>query len=455
MQIGLIIRGVMRKAAVIIFLSFLRWMTGYSQEITYQTVEPIFLKRCVACHRPGDAAPFSLTTYADISKRISFIKEVITKSYMPPWRADVHYRDFANNRMLTEQEKKTLLEWIDNKAPKGAIPVVAAREELQPIAAREELLKVTAYGRKPDLTLKIDSAFTVKGDNLERFILFKVPFEFLEGHNIEAIEFFTNNKKIIHHINYGFYEVADTSVDIRGGRSVINTTEEESTQKDPYGALKKRMTYYTGWIPGASTESYPRDFGWVLPRRGVILLTAHYSAIAKEEKSIVGVNLFFRKDPIKRRVQIISLGSGGVAENDISPPLFIPAGRVSTFHLKVKTQEEQSLLCVWPHMHLLGKEYYAYAVTPSGDTIPLVHIPDWDFRWQELYKFKKLIRIPKGSVVNMDCTYDNTVDNPFNPNSPPKGVFSLGDMSSTNEMMTLLLIYVSYQDGDEEMSQEK
>jgi len=470
MQIALIIRGViiirgaMRKAAFIIFLSFLRWMTARSQEVTYQTVEPIFLNRCVACHRPGDAAPFSLTTYADISKRISFIKEVITKSYMPPWRADVHYRDFANNRMLTEQEKKTLLEWIDNKAPKGANPLVAARsgttnisekEKLQSVAAREELLKVTAYRRKPDLTLKIDSAFTVKGDNLERFILFKVPFEFSETHTIEAIEFFTNNKRILHHINYGFYEVADTAVDIYGGRTFINTTEEESPKQDPYGAVKKRMTYYTGWIPGASPESYPKDFGWVLPRRGVILLTAHYSAIAQEEKSVVGVNLFFRKDSVKRSVRIISLGSGGIAENDISPPLFIPAARVSTFHLKVKTQEEQSLLCVWPHMHLLGKEFYAYAVTPSGDTINLVHIPNWDFRWQELYKFKKLIRIPKGSVVNMDCTYDNTADNPFNPNSPPRGIFSLGDMSSTNEMMTLLLIYVAYQDGDEQILPEE
>lgn len=353
----------------------------------------------------------------------------------------MHYRDFGNNRMLTEQEKQLLRQWIDQKAPKG-------NDNEQ---AKIPLLKTTAYNRPPDLTLKIDSSFVVKGDNSERFILFKVPFELADPHTIEAIEFYTNNKKIVHHINYGFYEVADTSVDIHGGRSVINTTEEETPQKDPYEAVKKKMIYYSGWIPGASPESYPRDFGWVLPRRGVLLLTAHYSAIAREENSVVGVNLFFRKDTVKRQVKIISLGSGGIAEKDISPPLFIPAGKVSTFHLKVKTREEQSLLYVWPHMHLLGKEFYAYAVTPSGDTIHLVHIPHWDPRWQELYRFKQLIRIPRGSVVNMDCTYDNTVDNPLNPNNPPRGVFSLGDMSSTNEMMTLLLIYVPYQEGDEEM----
>ena len=438
--------GISNKTRLIIrsalWVCLLAYTTGYAQQpVTYRTVEPIFLNKCAPCHRPGDAAPFSLMSYDDVSKRTSFIKDVITRGYMPPWRADVHYRDFGNNRMLTEQEKQLLRQWIDQKAPKG-------NDNEQ---AKIPLLKTTAYNRPPDLTLKIDSSFVVKGDNSERFILFKVPFELADPHTIEAIEFYTNNKKIVHHINYGFYEVADTSVDIHGGRSVINTTEEETPQKDPYEAVKKKMIYYSGWIPGASPESYPRDFGWVLPRRGVLLLTAHYSAIAREENSVVGVNLFFRKDTVKRQVKIISLGSGGIAEKDISPPLFIPAGKVSTFHLKVKTREEQSLLYVWPHMHLLGKEFYAYAVTPSGDTIHLVHIPHWDPRWQELYRFKQLIRIPRGSVVNMDCTYDNTADNPLNPNNPPRGVFSLGDMSSTNEMMTLLLIYVPYQEGDEEM----
>ncbi|MHA4806805.1 monooxygenase [Flavitalea flava] len=401
----------------------------------------------MACHRAGDAAPFSLTSYEDITKRSSFIKEVITKGYMPPWRADNHYRDFANTRFLSEEEKKIILQWISDKTPRGNYK--------EPTGNKSALVKLTTYNRKPDLTLKIDAAFFVKGDNVEKFIDFKVPFEFAQTQNIEAIEFYTTNKKIIHHINYGFYEVADTSLAIYGGRSLINSEDVDRTKPDPYKPLKKKMVYYTGWIPGTSFENYPKGFGWALPKRGVLILTAHYSAIAADERSIVGVNLFFRKDSIKRPIEIISLGSGGVAENDITPPLFIPAKRVSTFHLKVKTQEEQSLLCVWPHMHLLGSEYYAYAVTPAGDTVNLVHIPHWDFRWQELYKFKKLIRIPKGSVINMDCTYDNTIDNPFNPNNPPRGVFSLGDMSSTNEMMTLLLIYTTYRDGDENLNLEE
>lgn len=418
-----------------------------AQSVTYKDVEPIFFQKCVACHRAGDAAPFSLMSYDDIVKRLSFVKEVLEKNYMPPWKADVHYRDFANNRMLSEEQKNTILKWIENKAPKG-------KYKEKDNEQRNAMLGITTLNRKPDLTFKIDSPFIVKGDNIERFIIFKIPFEFADTHNVEAIEFYSNNKKIVHHINYGFYEVEDPSIDINGGRSYLNATEDDRSAPDPFILFNRKMTYYTGWIPGTSFENYPKDFGWVLPKRGVLLLTTHYSAIPVDESSIVGVNIFFRKEPVKREVKVISFGSGGVGEKDIYPKLLLYPGKISTHHLRVKTSGDQSLLAIWPHMHFLGKEFFAYAVTPTNDTINLVHISDWDSRWQELYKLKQLIKIPKGSIVHMDCTYDNTVNNPFNPNSPPAPVFSFGDMSSKNEMMTLLLLYTAYQEGDEELKLE-
>jgi hypothetical protein len=186
----------------------------------------------------------------------------------------------------------------------------------------------------------------------------------------------------------------------------------------------------------------------------VVLLTVHYSAIAVDESSIVGVNLFFANKPVRRQVKVISLGTGGIGEDAISPPLWILAGQVQAFHLKVQTQEDQSLLYIWPHMHYIGKEFTAFAVTPAGDTIPLVHIPRWDFRWQELYRMKKLLKIPAGSIVNVIGVYDNTADNPANPNSPPKMIVSTGNMRAKNEMLTLVLIYVSSEDGDEKISLE-
>lgn len=419
-----------------------------AQKLTYKTVEPIFFSKCVVCHKPGEAAPFSLTGYPDIIKRLSFIKEVIRKDYMPPWKADVHYRDFANNRMLSEDEKKMILEWIENKAPKGNYKEKENAEKVS-------LSAITGYNRKPDLVLKPDSPFVVKGDNIERFIIFKIPFEFENEQNVEAIEFTSNNKKIIHHINYGFYDVPEAGIDIKGGKRFFNATEEDRSTPDPFKVFSQKMTYYTGWIPGTSIENYPKNFGWVLPKRGVLLITAHYFATAADEPSAVGVNLFFRKDPVQRSIQVISLGSGGAGEKDITPKLFLFPDKISTHHLSISTRHDQSLLYIWPHMHSLGKEFYAYAVTPVGDTIPLVHIPSWDSRWQELYKLKRLIKIPKGSVIRLVCTYDNTAGNPFNPNNPPAPVFSFGDMNSKNEMMTLLLLYTPYQEGDENLKIEE
>ena len=116
--------------------------------------------------------------------------------------------------------------------------------------------------------------------------------------------------------------------------------------------------------------------------------------------------------------------------------------------------EDQSVLYVWPHMHLIGKQYKAYAVAPGGDTIRLINIPDWDFRWQEIYRFKKPVRIPRGSVIHIEGTYDNTANNPFNPFNPPQFILSQGDMKTTDEMMTLMMAFLPYREGDENISLE-
>lgn len=410
---------------------------------TYHDLEPLLMAKCSGCHRPGEAAPFQLLQYEDFTKRLATVKDVVSSGYMPPWRADTAYSHFAGERGLSADEKSKILAWINNKAPKGKTP------NTKPATAAEQLFG----GRTPDLVLKAKAPFMVKGDNHERFIEFKVPFDLPEDKAVEAVEFVTNNRKVIHHINYGFFDVPDPSIDLDAGIDVINT-DEDRANRGAFDRYRRNMVYYTGWIPGASTEYYPNDFGWTLPKRGVVVFTAHYAAVAADEESIVAVNLYFKKEPVKRPVRIISLGSGGVGERDIDPIFMLPANEVKTFTLKMRTPEEQSLLYVWPHMHYLGKSFEVYVVTPTGDTIRLINIPEWDFRWQELYRFKKPVRIPRGSTICMKGTYDNTKDNPMNPSNPPKLVFSTGSMKSDDEMFTLLMIYSQYKEGDEKIDLE-
>jgi hypothetical protein len=411
-----------------------------AQQITwYQHISPLIHRSCTGCHRDGDAAPFQLDTYEDVAKRAAFIKKVTQSRYMPPWKPDPHYTSFANERKLSDEEISMIAEWADHNMPKGD-PATAPKQTA--------LLEGTHYHRQPDLVLSMKKAFVVKGDNLERFIVYKIPFELPDSMNVEAIEFMSNNKKIIHHANYEIDDVPE-GLDIHNTLDYINLTEGRREDYEQYVPYRKKMIYYGGWIPGTSYESYPQDLGWIMPKRGVILLTLHYAPLGKEEENISGVQLFFTKTPVKRQIQAVSIGSGGVGEKQIDPYFYIPADVVKTFKLKVPVPEDQSFLYVWPHMHNLGKSFKAYGVTPANDTIRFVSIDSWDFKWQEPYWFPKLEKIPKGTMINIEATYDNTANNPSNPSNPPRLVYSSGDMKATDEMLTLVMIFLPYKKGDE------
>jgi hypothetical protein len=416
----------------------------YAQSLTFERdIAPIVHKKCTPCHRPNEAAPFSLITYEDLAKRASFIKDVVTSRFMPPWKPDNSYVHYANDRSLTQEEISKIVSWINNKTPRGK-----SEKAKNP----NVLVEGTSYGRKPDLVLKASTEYTLPGDNVERFIIYKIPFDLEDSANIEAVEFFCNNKKLIHHANYAVHEVP-AGVDIDSAPEMINLTESDRSEVSKYQPFRQTITYYGGWIPGSSYETYPSGIGWIMPKRGVILLTVHYSSSATDETSSVGVNLFFTKTSVKRKVKVISFGSGGIGEQEIDPPLLIPPNSVRTYTLKVKNPAEDfSLMYVWPHMHLLGKSFLSYGITPTGDTIRLTSVPEWDFRWQEIYKFKKLVKFPKGTDLVIKGTYDNTINNPFNPNYPPRLVYSGGDMRSKDEMLTLMLVYLPYQEGDENIS---
>lgn len=440
----------MRRIGLLIILYWLQPNNGFAQEVTYhQHIAPIIQAKCVTCHRPGESAPFNLLTYEDVSKKGSFIKKVVQSGFMPPWKADNSYVHFANDRSLTQEQINLIAKWVDDKMPEGKDPGKKAKTISSPA------IEGTSFNRKPDLVLQSDKGYTVKGDNVERFIIFKIPFELKDSASVEAIEFISNNKKLVHHANYAVHAVPDESIDIKSTDGQINLTDDDRRKFDQYQPYRKTITYYGGWIPGTTYEYYPKEFGWVMPKRGVILLTVHYAPSAVEAESITGVNLFFKKEKVTRPVKIVSFGSGGIGEDQIKPAFYIEPNYVKKFSLKLMNPgEDQSVLYVWPHMHLIGKQYKAYAVAPGGDTIRLVNIPDWDFRWQEIYRFKKPVRIPRGSVIHVEGTYDNTANNPFNPFNPPQFILSQGDMKTTDEMMTLMMAFLPYREGDENISLE-
>jgi hypothetical protein len=408
---------------------------GGQNLVTYtQHIAPIIQANCVPCHKPSGAAPFSLLTFEDVARRARTIQSVTQSRYMPPWKADPHYVSFANERRLSEKEIALIKQWTSKGAPRG--PKVEAKPATTQNAPQS----------KPDLVFRPKNAFAIKGDGTENFVMFKIPFELAADQAIQAVEFIPGNRKLLHHANFAVQYVGP-ELDIHSGQDYV-VSDQFLTNLQEFKPLMETMVYYGGWIPGASRQSFPTGIGFTMPKRGVILLTVHYGPSTSDTQDWSQINLYFAKTPIQRVIQGVSLGSGGIGK--IEPPLIVPADSIKKFGVQLQTSTDLSLLYVWPHMHLIGKKFKAWATTPTGQKIPLVSIPEWDFRWQESYQFRQLVKIPKGSIIRVEGTYDNTSENPNNPFSPPVTIISQDLMETRSEMLNLIMIFLPYQKGDEE-----
>ncbi|MCH5718693.1 hypothetical protein [Niabella hibiscisoli] len=116
------------------------------------------------------------------------------------------------------------------------------------------------------------------------------------------------------------FSVEDSAISIAGGNNFIETDNLNANLRE-YDHLSNKPIYYTGWIPGASGERYPKGFGWTLPKRGVIIFTVHFSATPVKEFFDFGINLTTTGQPIQRKIKIISFGSGESENGTLHPIL--------------------------------------------------------------------------------------------------------------------------------------
>jgi hypothetical protein len=415
-------------------------------------IAPIVFKNCAPCHRPGQVGPFPLLTYEDVLKKAKTVAAVTKARYMPPWPADPSYSHFLGERVLTEDEIQLIQNWAVNGSPAGD-PATAPPQPQFP--------KGSAYG-KPDLVVKMREPVPIPGDNTDRFMVIKIPYEIPEDKFVRAIEFVPGNRKLIHHMNGHIVQYEDKKKDPSEGPYIVDRgslkTLEESYDAihllNDDGSYPELTRSVANYLPGGvSPAGYPEGIGgWKLTRRGAFLMRdIHYGPSPVDTEDDSYFNVYFKDKPPARPTIEMQLGTLGISE--IIPPLIIPPNVVKTFTTKTVIDQDISLLTVNPHMHMLGKSFEAFAATPEGRTIPIIKIPKWDFRWQYFYTFPKMVRIPKGSTIAVIGVYDNTANNVNNPFSPPREVIGTnGSMRVTDEMFQLIITYVPYQSGDENIS---
>lgn len=415
-------------------------------------IAPIIHRNCTPCHRPGEAAPFSLITYMDVRKRARMIKKVTGIRYMPPWPADREYSNFLGERGLSEEEIALIAKWKDNGAPEGD-PALA------PIAPEYPLLSQLG---QPDLVVQMADTFWITGDNRDRFLIGKVPFEIPQDTFIRAIEFVPGNREMVHHMNghlVNYPEGAKT--DPFAG--VLYVDEDLTESLDAYEMMQMANDNGTypaltpsavNYLPGLAPPIYPEGIGgYYLNKKGLFLMnTLHYGPSALDTFDVSQFNVFFAEGPPERPLKELQLGTLGMTP--VTPELVIPPNTVRTFTTQYTLKDDISVLTINPHMHLLGKEFWAFAIAPQGDTIPLVRIPNWDFRWQYAYTFEYMLPLKRGTTIHVYGTFDNTTQNRDNPFDPPRTARAPKDrnMRTTDEMFQFFINYVDYRPGDEQIS---
>ncbi|MEM7374037.1 MAG: hypothetical protein AAF587_35925 [Bacteroidota bacterium] len=420
--------------------------------VTYsEHIAPIIYQHCSPCHRPESAGPFDLLRYEDVVKRKKMIAHVTETRYMPPWPADPNYRHYAGEKVLSQMAIDLIGRWVRQGGERGDTSLLPSMPSFPTGSQLGE----------PDLVVRMEEAFSIEGDNKDRFLFMKLPYEMAKDTFVRAIEFVPGNAQAVHHMNghlVSYLPGAKQNV-FEGERAVDRERVPVEVAYPQLGLLNDDGTYpeltplICNYLPGVLPIDYPAGIGgFRMHRQGALLLNdLHYGPLGIDTFDQSYFNIFFSTDPPQRPTKEIQLGTLGIS--DIVPPLVIPPDTIMQFRTRAVIQQDISLLTINPHMHLLGKSFWAYAIPPQSDTIPLIRIPEWDFRWQYFYTFEQMIHLPAGTLVEVQAEFDNTVDNPNNPFDPPQVVAERnGSMRTSDEMLQFILTYLPYQAGDEHIS---
>ncbi len=385
-------------------------------------VAPILFQNCSSCHRPDEVGPFSLLTYEDARKRAKQIVRVTEKKSMPPWKPSVGHDVFKDARTITDKQISVLKAWADAGSPEG---------EAKDLPPRPKFPEGWHLG-EPDVILKVAKPFTVPAEGPDIYVHFVMPLDYKQDKYIKAVQVRPSNRRVAHH----GVPILDGS-----GRARKLAKKQGGDHYPNFGGPGFiPRGFLPGYAPGQKAHFDPDAEAGIILGKGIdIVLQMHYHPTGKEETDQPQIGLYFTDKKPKRGVNII-----GMANNDV----YIPAGekafkRTDTYKLPVDFRVDN----IWGHMHMIGKVVKVWAELPDGKTKDLLLISDWDFNWQDTYFYKKPFVLPKGTVVKAEFIWDNTADNPRNPNNPPKRI-KWGE-GSEDEMSGLIIGGITVNPWDE------
>ena len=367
------------------------------------------------CHRAGEAAPFPLLTYKDAKSHARQIAAVTQRHFMPPWLPEPGELKFAGELRLTAEQIALFQKWVEQGNDEG---------DPSDLPPAPRFVPGWQLGQ-PDQIIKADKPFVLPASGSDMYwnFIFRTPLDRTRW--LKAIEIRPGDKRVVHHAN----------ILVDRGRSA---RRQEAQPGAGFAGMEIRVeseafdpdSHFLFWKPGTVPQPEPDGMSLRLDKDTDLVLNIHLQPSGKQEAIQPSLGLYFTDKPATLHPVLLQL------ENDRR--LDIPPGEknflvTDEFTLPI----DVDLLAIYPHAHYLGKEMQALATLPNGSVKTLIHIRHWNLNWQAVYRYASPVSLPKGTTIAMRYSYDNSDENPANPNDPPRRV--VGGNRSSDEMAHLWL----------------
>ncbi|HEU5283411.1 MAG TPA: redoxin family protein [Burkholderiales bacterium] len=345
-------------------------------KISYsERIAPLLADRCASCHREGGIGPWAMTGYDQVRGFAPMIREVIRTKRMPPWHADPHYGKFVGERSITNEDARTLVHWIEAGAPRGTGP--------DPLAATDRSWSEWTLGT-PDLIVEVP-AYEVPASGV---VSYQYPYAANPmGRDvwIRAIEILPGDRSVVHHVLAGIDDPGNAE----------------------RRAIRGQIGELGGYAPGKNAVPYPADTGILLRKEANFRFQMHYTPNGRKTTDVTRVGYYFYDKPPKHSLEMAMI---------LNTALAIPAHAKSySESLDQVFDRDVMLYSLLPHAHLRGRAAKFTAHYPDGREEILLSVPRYDFKWQPLYALDPPKLIPAGTRIQLDMTWDNSAQNPANP----------------------------------------
>ena len=360
----------------------------------YKDIAPIIKANCLSCHRSGNIGPMPLSTYEEVASYASMIKYVTDSGLMPPFIANHQKVTYANERSISDSDKKLIAKWIEEGLTEGI-----------PDKRRKDNNKETdkAY----DYTICMLESFEHYGIYYDQYQTFVLPIELGESKFIKEIVFEPGNKEIVRSANF--------SIATKG--SAIKMDDWDPRYGFfAFGGLgfNAALPNWYNWMPNTPSVNYDNDERLYLPDQSEILMHIHYGPFGEIQKDSSCLHFIFDKmaGPTLQNVPFIHTDL-------LSDTFLIESGDKKRISDSFVIPVDAKLRSITPLAHLLCRTWEVFAVLPDKSSVALLSIDDWDFHWREKYVFEEIINLPAGTKIYSSTLYDNTLENPYNPADPP------------------------------------